>query len=117
MGKYIVGIDIQQNMMICIPVEGSIIYPDLAHVKASIPESAQEQRKQVNTVIKWLQDNKAPQNLCDFIASHLGSQIDKTFDFTNAEIMVNNDGVLYTLKNVKIIDGIDEVLKIKMMPS
>ena len=113
MAKYIVGIDIQQNLMIGIPVDGSIIYPDLTNVRNTVVETTKKQRKTVNDIIGWLQQNNAPNQILDFIAANLGSQIDKTLDFNSAEIMVNNNGILYTLKAVTIVDGIEEVLKIK----
>ena len=47
----------------------------------------------------------------------LGSRIDKMWDYNNAEIMINNNGVLYTLKDMKIIDGIEEILKMKKAES
>jgi len=113
MAKYITGVDIQQNLMICIPVDGSIIYPDLTNVRNTVAETAKKQRKTVNDIIGWLHNNNAPEQMRDFIAANLGSQIDKTLDFNSAEVMVNNGGILYTLRKVKIVDGIEEVLKIK----
>jgi hypothetical protein len=117
MAKYIVGIDLQQNLVISIPVEGSIVYPDLSNVRNTVNESAQKQRKIVNDVIGWLQENNAPPQMINFIASNLGSRIDNTLDFHGAELMVNNGGILYTLKKARIVDGIEEVLKIKQEQS
>ncbi len=115
MAKYFYGFDILQELMIAIPVEGSVVYPDLVKANKTIPDTVKDQRKQVNMVMHWLQNNNAPVDMLNFIGSLLGSKIDKIWDHTNAEIMVNNNGVLYTLKNVKIIDGIEEVLKIKSL--
>ena len=113
MGKYIYGHDVHQGMMIAIPVEGSVIYPDMSKANKTIPETARYNREQVSKVIHWLQENEAPVDMANFIASVLGSKVDQVWDYSGVEIMVNNGGVFYTLKNVQILDGIENVLKMK----
>lgn len=110
---YITGIDIQQNTIICIPIEGCVIYPNPTYIKESVPNSVKAQRIETNKIIGLLTSNKLPQQLIDSIASLLGSQIDKTFDLSNVEIMVGKNGFLYTLKNTKIVYGIENILKLK----
>ena len=117
MAKYFYGFDILQEIMIAIPVEGSIIYPDLTAANKTTADTAKQQRKEVVQIMKWLQEKKAPTNMMNFIGSMLGSRIDKMWDYNNAEIMINNNGVLYTLKDMKIIDGIEEILKMKKAES
>lgn len=113
MGKYIYGFDILQEMMIAIPVEGSIIYPDLRSANKTIPETAKSNRQQVNSIIGWLQEHEAPLEMLNFIASILGSRVDKVWDYNGAQMMINHNGVLYTLKDIKIVDSFEEVIKMK----
>jgi hypothetical protein len=113
--KYICGFDIQQEMMIAIPVNGSIIYPDVSNVRNTVPDTAKSQRIQVSNIINWLRNNNAPEQMLDFIGATLGSQVDKMWDFKDAQLMVNHNGVFYTLKDVKIISKIENVLELKQV--
>jgi hypothetical protein len=104
MDKYIYGFDILQEMDIAIPVIGSIIYTNLENANKTIPETVKQNVAIINDVISWMDKNNSPTEMRDFIASFLGSKVDKMWDFNKAEVVVNNNGVIYTLKNVKIID-------------
>jgi hypothetical protein len=115
MDKYICGFDIQQEMMIAIPVSGSIIYPDVSNVRNTVPDTAKSQRTQVSKIIDWLRNNNAPEPMLNFIGATLGSQVDKMWDFKEAQLMVNHNGVFYTLKDVKIINKIENVLELKQI--